>query len=79
MEIVATENTTIIGTKELRNATAPDGTIFTERRMTLKILFTGVLFMKIEQKVEYTGKFNKIKPNLFRIRREQNLTQNSFL
>ena len=62
MEVVANENTTIIDTNDLRNATAPDGTIYTERRMALKILFTGVLFMKIEQKVEYTGEFNKIKP-----------------
>jgi hypothetical protein len=67
MELVVNENTTIIDKKDLRNATTPDGTIFTERRMIIKILFTGALFMKIEQKVEYTGEFSKIKPYLFRI------------
>ncbi len=43
----------------MRHATAPDGTIYTERRLTLKIEFKGGFFIKIEQKIEYPGKFNK--------------------
>jgi hypothetical protein len=61
MELVATEYiyTTIINKKDMRHATAPDGTIYTERRLTLKIEFKGGFFIKIEQKIEYPGKFNK--------------------
>jgi hypothetical protein len=58
MELDAIGNTTIIDSNKLRNTTGPDGTIFTERRLSLSVEFLGGLFMKIDQKPEYTGQFN---------------------
>jgi hypothetical protein len=55
MELDVIENTTFVDSNKLGNITGPDGTIFTERRLSLSVEFLGGLFMKIEQKVEYTG------------------------
>jgi hypothetical protein len=55
MELDVIGNTTIIDNNKLRNITGPDGTILTERSLSLSVEFLGGLFMKIEQKVEYTG------------------------
>jgi hypothetical protein len=55
MELVTNENTTIVDKNNMKNATSPDGTIYTERIMSLRIEFTGGFFIKIEQKVEYPG------------------------
>ena len=55
MELDVIGNTTLIDNNKLRNITGPDGTIFTERCLSLSVEFLGGLFMKIEQKVEYTG------------------------
>ena len=54
MELVVIGNT-VVANNKTRNATAPDGTTYTERRLSLSVEFMGGLFMKIEQKVEYTG------------------------
>jgi len=55
MEMAFIGNISVIDNKKLRNATAPDGTIYTERRLSLNVEFMGGLFTKIEQKVAYTG------------------------
>jgi hypothetical protein len=55
MELDVIGNTTIIDSNKLENRTGPDGTIFTERRLSLSVEFLGGLFMKIDQKPEYTG------------------------
>ncbi len=55
MELVVIGNTTDVDDKKLWNVTAPDGTIYTERRLTLSFEFVGGLFTKIEQNEEYTG------------------------
>jgi hypothetical protein len=55
MELVVIGNTTDVDDKKLRNVTAPDGTIYMERRLTLSFEFVGGLFTKIEQNEEYTG------------------------
>ncbi len=55
MELVVIGNTTDVDDKKLRNVSAPDGTIYMERRLTLSFEFVGGLFTKIEQNEEYTG------------------------
>ncbi len=69
MELVVIGNTVVVNNKT-RNATAPDGTIYTERRLSLSVEFMGGLFMKIEQKVEYTGNSVKsVRYFLFKFRK----------
>jgi hypothetical protein len=55
MELDVFGNTTITDNNRLRKFTGPDGTTYTERRLLLSVEFLGGLFMKIEQKMEYTG------------------------
>jgi hypothetical protein len=57
MEIVANGNSIILDKKNMRNATSPDGTLYTERSLILRIKFMGGFFIKIEQRREYPGKF----------------------
>ncbi len=57
MELDVIGNTTIIDSNKLGNITGPDGTIFTECRLSISVEFLGGLFMKIYQKPEYTGQF----------------------
>jgi hypothetical protein len=58
MELDVIGNTTIIDNNKLTNINGSDGTIFTERRLSLSVEFLGGLFMRIDQKPEYTGQFN---------------------
>ncbi len=57
LELDVIGNTTIIDSNKLRNTTGPDGTVYTERKLFLSVEFLGGLFMKIDQKPEYTGQF----------------------
>lgn len=41
--------------KEIRNITGQDGLIYSRRYLTLKLEFLNALFMKIEQKQDYSG------------------------
>jgi hypothetical protein len=54
MELDVTGNTTVLDSDKLRSITI-GGTLYTERRLLLSVEFLGGLFMKIEQKAEYTG------------------------
>jgi hypothetical protein len=57
MELDVIGSTTITDNNKTRNITGPDGIIYTERKLSLSVEFLGGLFMKIDQKPEYTGQF----------------------
>jgi hypothetical protein len=57
MELDVIGNTTIIDNNKTRNITGPDGSLYTERKLSVSVEFLGGLFMKIDQKPEYTGQF----------------------
>jgi hypothetical protein len=60
MELDVIGNTTITDSIiKFRNITGPDETVYTGRRLSVTIEFLGGLFMKIDQKPEYTGQFKQ--------------------
>jgi hypothetical protein len=55
MELDVTEKTTSTHTDFIKNITGPDRLVYTERRLMLNLEFRTGLFMKIEQRKDYSG------------------------
>jgi hypothetical protein len=55
MELDVTEKTTSTHTDFIKNITGPDRLVYTERRLVLNLEFRTGLFMKIEQRKDYSG------------------------
>jgi hypothetical protein len=55
MELDVTEKTTSTHTDFIKNVTGQDRLVYTERRLWLNLEFRTGLFMKIEQRKDYSG------------------------
>jgi hypothetical protein len=55
MELDVTEKTTSTHTDFIKNITGPDRLVYTERKLMLNLEFRTGLFMKIEQRKDYSG------------------------
>jgi len=58
MELDVTGVTTSTDTNSSRNITSQDGLVYKKRNLHIKLEFQSGLFMKIEQKKDYSGEKN---------------------
>jgi hypothetical protein len=55
MELDVTQKTTSTNTDFIKTITGQDRLVYTERRLVLSLEFRTGLFMKIEQRKDYSG------------------------